>query len=254
MQFTDFLSRKWNIERSFFDKEVMGYDPKTKKDQTWPYYDSEEVSHKKWLEQVQDPITKKFFKGRKTTVEYDNDGKEIPETRKELELEPYFERTQIVRYRTRNNQEFLYSRGIMYGWTTYGSGPITTHFQEAEQWDEWQFKHTLDFIPRENKHREISRGPIGTINHNIMPFTPENVDILMENAIPNVRLSLKHEGRPDAKECKDLTMFKTKPFDYIFNDEWQTAEQRERARQEFEAIQNNLVQSRQNNKRQGNAS
>ena len=240
--FTDIIAPKFKIERSFFDREVMGYDPKTKKEQTWPYYHAEENSHNQWLSQVQDPITKEFYRGRETTVEYDDNGNEIPDTKKIIEKEPYLERTQIVRLRTRDKKEFLYSRGRMYGYTTYGT-LVTDPFQEPEVWQQWTFKHHMAFIQRENRHKEVCDGPMGSIIHYTMPFTKENVDKLMETAVPNVSLVVKEEGGT-VKGCPTLEMFRTKPFDYILNMDYLTEKEKEEKRLEFEAVQNNVISKR----------
>ena len=224
------MTKKWNIERSFYDKQVSGYDPKTKKETYWPYQNIEEKSHKEWLKQVQDPVTKQFFKGRAEQVEYDNEGKEIPSTKKIIELEPRYEITQIIRIRTRDRQEFLYSRGLMYGYNNF-QNEVSHKFQEPEKWDEQKFAHHTEFIQRLNTTKDICDGPSGRpITHYTLPWTTDNVDKLMQNAIPNVKLILKDEGSTMAKQCTDVEMFKTKPFDYIFNDEWQSVEEREKAK------------------------
>lgn len=229
------MSRKWNIERSFFDREVMGYDPKTKKDQTWPYYSAEEDSHKAWLAEVQDPITKEFYKGRETKVDYDDNGKEIPETKKTIEKEPYFVRRKIVRIRTKDGKEFLYSSGLIYGYTTYGT-MVSNSFQESEVWRQTIFKHHMAFIQRENKHREICDGPASFITHYTLPFTEKNIDKLLEDVAPDVALIAKQEGGT-AIEKIPLEIFKTKPFDYLLNEEWISPEQKEAARRRLEELQ-----------------
>jgi hypothetical protein len=230
------MSRKWEIEKSFFAKEVMGYEPKTKKDVTWPYYDSEEESYKDWLKQVQDPITKQFYKGRKDVVEYDNDGKEIPSTKKTIELEPYFVRRQIVRLRTKDKKEYLYSRGHLYGYTTYGE-ELAKKFQEPEIWKQQAFKHHMEFMPKDNKHKNICDGPTaGSITHYTVPYTPENVDELMKNAIPNVALKVREEGGI-VKDAPDLDTFRNKSFDYILNMDYLTEKEKKDKLDEFKASQ-----------------
>ena len=233
--FTDFMTRKWNIERSFFDREVMGYDPKTKKDQTWPYYNSEEDSHKAWLAQVQDPTTKEFYKGRETKVEYDDNGKEIPETKKTIEKEPYFIRRKIVRIRAKDGKEYLYSSGLMYAYTTYGT-LISNSFQDPEIWNQTNFKHHMAFIQRENKHREICDGPASTTVHYTLPFNEANLNELLKDAVPDVALIAKQEGGR-AIEKIPLDIFRTKDFDYLLNEEWIPTEQKEAARRRLEELQ-----------------
>jgi hypothetical protein len=214
----------------------MGYDQKTKKDITWPYYDSEEESFKEWLKQVQDPITKEFYKGKDVKVEYDNTGKEIPSTKQIIEKEPYFVRRQIVRIRTKDKKEYLYSRGHMYGYTTYGT-ELSKKFQEPEMWDQQAFKHHMEFMPKDNKHRNICDGPTaGSIIHYTLPFNADNVDELMKNAIPDVRLTVKEEGGM-VKDSPDLETFKTKSFDYILNMDYLTEKEKKDKLDEFKASQ-----------------
>lgn len=238
--FEDFMIRKWNIERSFFEREVMGYDPKTKKDVPWPYpSNAEENDHKKWLDQVQDPITKQFYTGKDTLVEYDNDGKEIPTTKKIIEKFPSFTINQIVRERTRDGKEYLYSRGQLHGFTTYGT-QVDTSFQEPEKWVQWVFAHHMEYIPRENRHKEVCDGTSGSIIHWTLPFNEDNVNKLLANAQPNVSLVVKEEnGR--VKQCLNQDMFKTKSFDYIMNDEWQSVEEREKAKMAHEILEANVI-------------
>lgn len=244
MTFVDIMSRKWEIEKSFFDKEVMGYDQKTKKDIPWHYYNSEQEAHKKWLEQVQDPVTKQFYKGRKELVEYDNDGKEIPETKKTIELEPYFIREQIVRLRTKDRKEFLYSRGHMYGYTTYGT-EIPQNFQEAEIWVQQAFNHHMEYMPRENRHREVCDGPTaGSITHYTIPYTPENVDMLLENAIPDIKLDIREEGGR-VKQSPDKETFKNKSFDYIMNMDYLTEKEKAVKLEEFQTMQAGATKKKQ---------
>lgn len=239
----DFMTRKWQIERSFFDKEVMGYDPKTKKDVPWPYFSQEEQDHKKWLSEVQNPVTKEFYKGEDPIVEYDNEGKEIPASKKILEKEPYFERTQIIRIRTKDKKEFLYSRGFLHGYTTYKT-PISTSFQEPEKWEQTTFKHHMEYIQRENRHREVCDGPSGSITHYTLEFSPENIDKLMENATANVLLIVKEEGGGMVKQCPDLEMFKTKSFDYIKDMGYLTEAKRAEKLEEFQAMQTGTKQTK----------
>jgi hypothetical protein len=213
----------------------MGYDPKTKKDQTWPYYSAQENAHKAWLAEVQDPITKEFYKGRETAVDYDNDGKEIPNSKKTIEKEPYFVTRKIIRIKAKDGVEYLYSSGLIYGFTTYGT-VISTDFQEPEVWTETVFKHHMAFVQKENKHREICDGPASMKIHYTLPFTPDNVDKLMENADPKVALIAKLEGG-HAIEKIPLEIFKNKSFDFLMNEEWYTPEQKEAARLRLEALQ-----------------
>jgi len=246
--FQDFMSKKWVIERSFFEKEVMGYDPKTKKDIPWPYpSNAEEKDHKKWLEQVQDPITHQFYTGKETLVEYDNEGKEIPTTKKIVEKQPYFEIKQIVRIKTKDGKEFLYSVGYLHGFTTYGTEVITS-FREPEVWNQWIFSHHMEYIPRENKHREVSDGASSFIVHYTLPFNAANVDKLMRNARHNVDLIVKEENGK-VKQCANVSTFKTQDFDYILNDEWQTPEEKEKAKLKYDIDQSNI--ERENKKRAG---
>jgi hypothetical protein len=237
------MSRKWEIEQSFFKKEILGYDPKTKEPQTWPYENQEKRDYDYWLKDVQDPITKQFYKKTATEVDYDDDGKEIPSSKKTVEKEPFFKRTQIVRLRTRDGKEFLSSRGQITGYTALGS-ISTTRFEEPEMWKQTLFKRHMAFVQRENRHLEICDGPNDSIMHYTLPFTSENVDKLMKDKVPNISLVVKEEGKTQSKECRDLEMFKTKPFDYILNDEWLTAEEREEAIKKYEAIEKNIISKR----------
>jgi hypothetical protein len=241
------MGRKYKIEKSFYDKEVVDKDPKTGQPLTWPWEDhisfTAERAHKAFLDEVQDPITKQFYKKTDTVVDYDNDGKEIPESKKVIEEEIHYETNAIVRLRIADKKEFLYSKGRIYAYTALGNRR-TEAFQEPEIWRQDLFKHKTKLSEKENRYITIPLGPEGHIIHYTLPFSPENVDKLMEYATPNITFYVKEEGKTQSKQCVDLEMFKTKPFDYILNDEWLTAEQREEAIKKYEALEKNIVSKR----------
>jgi hypothetical protein len=241
------MSRKWKIEGSFFEKEVIDIDPKTKEPQTWPYEPQEMKNYNAWLAKVQDPISKEFYKKRETVVDYDNDGNEIPETKKVVEKEPYYEINRIVRLRTQDDKEWLYTAGEMYGYTALGTAE-SAHFDSPEIWKQTLFKRHTAFSERQNRYIEKCDGPNDFIMHYTMPFhlgeSNKEIDELMKNAAVRIELLLKEDGKTQSKECKDLEMFKTKPFDYILNDEWLTAEQREEAIKKYEALEKNIISKR----------
>lgn len=238
----DFMSRKWQIEKSFFDKEIMGYDPKTKKDIPWPLMKQEIRDYKNWLAKVTDPITKRFYKGYKTTYEYDNNGNMIPGSDKTIEKEAHFTRKQIVRLRTNDGKEWLYTRGLLYGYDSLGSD-VTQKFQEGENWDEQEFKHERVIDPKTGAFRNVSMGPTTVIPHYTIPFvlgseeTNQMVDKLMQHAVPNVMLCVKEEGQTVAKQCPNLEMFKTKSFDYIKDMGYLSEKEKTEKLEEFQTMQ-----------------
>jgi hypothetical protein len=237
------MSRKFTIEKSFFDKEILDVDPKTKEPLSWPYENQEQKDYNDWLSKVKDPITGQFYKKTDTEIDYDDEGKEIPESKKVIEKEPFFKRTQIVRLRTKEGKEFLYSRGQITAYTALGS-ISTTSFQEPEIWKQTLFKRHVAYNEREQRHKEIIDGPSGFIMHYTLPFNETNVDKLMKDAAPNIKLYVKEEGKNQSKDCPDLQMFKTKSIDYILNDEWQTVEEKEKAIKEYEAMEKNIISKR----------
>jgi hypothetical protein len=247
------MSRKWKIESSFFEKEVLDIDPKTGKPQTWPYEPQELKNYNAWLTKVQDPISKEFYKKRETIVDYDNDGNEIPETKKVVEREPYYEINRIVRLRTQDGKEWLYTAGEMYGYTALGTAE-SAHFDSPEIWKQTLFKRHMAFSQKENRYIEKCDGPNDFIMHYTKPFhlgePNKEIDELMKNAAIHIELLLKEDGKTQSKECGDiphmtaLEMFKTQSFNYILNDEWQTAEQREEAIKKYEALEKNIISKR----------
>ena len=131
----DFISRKWTIEKSFFDKEIMGYDQKTKKEIPWPLIKQEITDYKVWLYKVTDPVTKRFYKSFDTIPEYDSEGKEIPGSGKNIETEAHFTRKQIVRVRTPDGKSGFIHAAFYNGYDSLG-GEVTQKFQESEKWDQ----------------------------------------------------------------------------------------------------------------------
>lgn len=244
--FTDFMSKKFNIEKSFYQKQVVGFDPKTKEERYWQYNNQQERDHKNWLRQVQDPKTKLFYKLSKEEFEYDEDGKPIPETRKLTQVEPYFEIIQIIRLKRRNGSEYLYTRGLLYGYTPL-QNIVTHNFDEPEVWNETHFMHRTQNNPKDGTLQDICEGPFGrpTI-HYTLPFSKEALDRLMENAIPDVGLTVKDENgnirHPiNIQGMTAFEMFRNQSVDFIINAEWQTPEDKEKAQLEAEIIQANVI-------------
>jgi len=237
--FTDFMSKKWKIWESFYKNEIIEYNDK-KEPVHYPIPENAaKNSYEKWKADVCDPRTGEFYKGKRTEIEYDDDGNKKAE--KTIETEPYFTRTQIVRIRRLNGAEYLYSRGIIAGFTQLGTEK-TTDFQEPENWTETLFRRENRFIPKENRYREVVIGPTGReIIHYTLPWTPENVDKLLENSNAKTRFVLTEEGDKSVIGCPNSEMLKTKPFDYIKNVDYLSGEEKERLRKESEELQAQIV-------------
>jgi len=226
----DFMLQKWTKEKSFFEKALL---PDGKNH--WPRdLAPGEQSYKEWLEKVTDPVTGEFYKGKRVISKFDDEGKEIVEQRVVTELEPDYVVQQIVRIKVAEG-EFLYSKGMMTGYTQFGV-PITKKFWEPEVWNEQTFSTVTQMDTKDQKWKPMINGPSIIITHYDLPFNEENVMKLYNKRDPkNCQLTVKDEPSQRAKECPNLDMFIHKPFEYILNDEYLSVEQKALIQKEFEA-------------------
>lgn len=190
--------------KSFYEKE---FPPNSKKH--WPYYaPTEELAHIEWLKVVVDPSTEEFYKGA---------GGEGPK----------YTITQIVRVKTLEGTEFLYSIGQVKAYNMYHD-PVTTDVRAPETYLRPEFTHETLRDEKDGHNKRFTTGIGDTIKEYNLEFNTENVDKLLAQRNPKgCMLTVKEENSGKVKECTDVEMFKTKPINYILNDEWQSPEQRE---------------------------
>jgi hypothetical protein len=190
--------------KSFYEKE---FPPNSKKH--WPYDEpTEERAYKEWLKIVVDPSTEEFYKGPNGE-------------------EPKHTVTQIVRLRTSEGAEKLYSIGSVRGYNMYHD-PVIADLNNPESYWLATFNHQTMQDERDGHAKRFTTGIEETTKQYILDFSPDNVEMLLAKKNPKgCMLTVKDESSSRVKECRDLEMFKSKSIQYILNDEWQTPEQRQ---------------------------
>lgn len=185
----------------------------------WPYdRGSQERAIETLFKDVVDPSTQEYYKSKEG---------EVP--RKYI--------TQIVRFRTLEGKEFVYSNGYVHFYTMFGDRKREV-CDKQEAYEHANFLHETRPDPKDGHVKRFTMGIEDKVMKYDLPWTPENIDKLLELRAPNgCALTLMDERIiTQGKECKDLEMFKTKPFDYIYKDEYLTPEQKDIALREHEAM------------------
>ncbi len=131
----DFMPHWINEEKCFEDAKVEGKDTKTGKKTTisWPRDKPiEQTKYELWLQKVRDPDTGKFYEQR------DKNGNTIKGTG------PKHLIRQIVRIRTSDGKQWLYSNGKLTGFDVLGEVTTVT-CSNPETWDRTGFAYDKQF-------------------------------------------------------------------------------------------------------------
>jgi hypothetical protein len=190
--------------KAFYEKE---FPPNSKK--PWPYDESvAERAYNEWLKIVVDPSTEEFYKGP-------NDE------------DPKYTISQIVRIKTLEGTEHLYSIGQVKGYNMYHD-PIIADINAPETYLRPEFVHETQRDERDGHNKRFTTGISDNIKKYELDWNAENIDKLLAKKSPRgCMLTVREENSGQVKECRDIEMFKTASINYILNDEWQTPEQRE---------------------------
>jgi hypothetical protein len=145
--------------------------------------------------------------------------------------------TDIVRVRTFEGKEYLYSNGYVRFYTMFGDLKIET-CNKQEAYEHANFLHETRPDPKDGHIKRFTMGIEDKVIKYDLSWTPENIDKLLELQSPRgCTLTLwDDKSSPPGKECPDIEMFKTKPFDYIYRDEYLTPEEKELAIRQHEAL------------------
>lgn len=191
--------------------------PNAKPGQHWPY-DAPVAERRitELLKDVVDPSTDQYYKGERGE-------------------EPVHHITQIVRLKTIDGREVLYSNGSVKFYTMYHD-PVIETCPAPERHEHAIFTHKTMTDERDGHAKRFTTGIEEKPMEYDLEWSISNLDKLLEKKSPRgCSLTVKDELSGRAKECKDLEMFKSQSIDYILNDEWQTPEQRELVIREHEA-------------------
>jgi hypothetical protein len=142
----------------------------------------------------------------------------------------------IVRFRTLEGKEYIYSNGYVRFYKMFGD-PKINPCNKQEAYEHPNFSHETQIDSRDGHLKRFTVGIEDKTMKYDLPWTPENIDKLLELQSPNgCTIDLMDERTMIAKRCPNIEMFKTKPFDYIYKDEYKTLEERDIALREHEAM------------------
>lgn len=228
----DFIDQKYAKEQKCFDEVVVtGKDWRGKTaSTTWPRdMPQSQLMYNLWISKVKDPDTGRFYSQR------DKDGNIIKGTGPKHIIK------NIVRVRTSDDKEFLYSRGYILGFSVMGD-PVREPCEAPETWQHTDFEYKREYDPKTGSVKSIPIGPTHAETIYGMPFNSENVKKLYEKRITpetmkllrqsrmgdNVTFALKDIRNNTTRDVKDptgivtktLELFSTKSFDYLYNGEY----------------------------------
>ena len=202
---------------------------------------------KLWLQKVTDPDTGKFYEQRDPRT-----GNTIKGTG------PKHLIRQIVRIRTSEGKEFLYSNGKLTGFDVLGEVATVT-CSNPETWNRTGFLYNKQYDQKTMSMKKTIAGPNSLETVYEMPFNEKNLSILYEKRITpedlkligqrriiSLSFSLKDARNGVVRDVKDATgiLHKSmdlflKPFEYLANSEYITPQMKAELRQQ--AIEQGLL-------------
>ena len=146
--------------------------------------------------------------------------------------------TQVIRFRKRDGKEFLYSSGEVNAYDSFGNVIGCTIFK-PEMWTRTLFNHQRVYDQKTNSTKMETIGTLGTEDVYELPFNEKNLKAIVSLRLSDsdIAFTLKDEANGKAVEVKkESNINKTldlflKPFDYLFNAEYITPQQRSQLRQ-----------------------
>lgn len=190
------------------------------------------------MAQVKDPDTGEFYKQR------DKDGNIIKGPF------PKHIVRQIVRIRTSDDKEYLYSNGYLIGYDVVGD-PVSQSCSNPETWTKTGFKYKKEYDQVQGRVRTRIEGRNSDETVYEMPFneknlrtlfdkriTPEDLKLMGQKRMITLAFSVKDERNGVVRDVRDATgiLHKSmdlflKQFDYLANSNYITPQQKAEARQ-----------------------
>jgi hypothetical protein len=179
-----------------------------------------------WLQKVTDPDTGKFYEQR------DKNGNTIKGTGPKHLIKT------IVRIRTNDGSEFLYSKGRVTGFDVIGD-VVSEKCNEPETWAKVGFAYDKQFNQSTMSMKQSLVGPNSRMIVYDMPFNEKNLKTLFEKRIDDYISFVVKDSRM-ARDVRDATgiasktleLMITKPFDYLYNSDYISAAQKAELRQQ----------------------
>ena len=141
-----------------------------------------QMQYQLWLKKVQDPDTGEFYKQR------DKDGNIIKGTF------PKHIVRQIVRIRTSDDKEYLYSNGYLIGFDVVGD-PVSQSCSNPETWIKTGFRYKKEYDQNQGRMRTRIEGPSSQEVVYEMPFNEKNLRTLFDKRITPEDLNLMGQKR-----------------------------------------------------------
>jgi hypothetical protein len=220
-----FEEEQTEIVDSVYGKKIMKNGKPVVK--PWPHDKPiAQISYENWLEQVVNPNTNEFYPA------LDKGGNPIKGTG------PKHTITQIIRFRRRDGSEFLYSLGEVKAYDAFGN-VVGCTIAKPEMWTKTLFNHTRVYDQRTNTTKMETSGTLGTEDVYEIPFNVKNLKALvsLRASDADISFTLKEESngkavgvRKESNINKTMELF-LKPFDYLFNAEYITPQQKAELRQ-----------------------
>ncbi len=186
-----------------------------------------QIAYENWLERVVNPDTNTFYPA------LNKDGSPIKGTGPKRIVQ------QIVRIKRKDGTEFLYSIGEVNAFDNFGN-PAQCTLNKPETWKRTLFTHERWYDERTNSTKVRTTGTSSQEDVYELPFNEKNLKSLLDLRLSDgeITLAVKEEGSGKAVEVKrDVNINKTielflKPFDYLFNAEYISPQQRAENRQQ----------------------
>jgi hypothetical protein len=176
------INEKWKQEQKCFDEaKIEGKDSWTgkKASGTWPRdVPQEQIQYEGWLKKITDPDTGEYYHQR------DKDGNIIKGTG------PKHVIRQIVRFRTSDDKEVLWSSGYLIGFNDVGD-PVSQACQQPEVYQKTGFLWKKEYDQAQGRV-----GPNSVIPVYSMEFNEANVKALFDKRVTPEDLKLMGQKRP----------------------------------------------------------
>jgi len=229
IDFVSQINEKWKKEQQCYDEaKVEGKDTRTGKKTTisWPRVKPvEQSSWESWLQKVTDADTGKFYEQR------DKNGNTIKGTGPK-----YLVKT-IVRIRTNDEKEYIYSKGRVTGFDVVGD-VVSQKCNEPETWAKVGFAYDKQFNQNTMSMKQTLVGPNSRVIVYDMPFNEKNLKTLFDKRMDD-NISFVVKDSRMARDVRDATgiasktlELMTKPFDYLYNSDYISATQKAELRQQ----------------------
>jgi hypothetical protein len=229
-----------NEEKCFEEAKLEGKDWHNKKVLThWPRdMPHAQTMYLEWLKKVKDPDTGEFYHQR------DKDGNIIKGTY------PKHIIRQIVRIRTTDDKQYLYSNGYVLGYDAVGD-PVREICSNPETWEKTGFMYKKEYDPNSKRIKTNCAGPNSKEIVYEMPWneknlkqlfdkriTPESARELGQKRISGLAFNIKDERNGIVRDVRDATGIEhktlelfMKEFDYLSNADYLTPQQKAEGRQ-----------------------